>query len=467
MSDFGGCSDSYNFQVNMVSLDELRGSETLEDVQSSCDEFSLDSCGSSSGISSYSLHTLFQLDDLDHFSDCVFNEYGLRLYDVDDKCSTGHGLKRLGAMSYNPTAVKDVSHVQCFDDALNVRAASVCRCSEIILDSGSDVTLIPSRMAGSGTKVSPQPETYLRDAQGKQIKTCDVRDVSFSFQTLDGSIVNVKERAFFSDRVESPLISFGKLVKAGWGIQQGPTGRPVLAHPSGACVDIAFRNNSILISGTVRMVQDVRTIGVDLPRAWQGLRSGWFSTDEFEICSSGGSHFIDATIDYLVTEWPFRTTVGYNDARGWEVIELCERLFTMDERAAPVRGNYQKLLTILSKKVIPIAEFGMVTRDFPNSGASGSGDPGASQPSAAADVPMQQEPNGGAIQSQREDAGVEIPQSIAIQPSRSNVKIAGVDVSNNSSSAVLKAACEYLQVSQSGSKQKLWNRMNVNWLQWP
>ena len=74
------------------------------------------------------------------------------------------------------------------------------------------------------------------------------------------------------------------------------------------------------------------------------LSSGWFSTDEFEICSSGGSHFIDATTDYLVTEWPFRTTVGYNDARGWEVIELCERLFTMDERSAPVKGNYQKLL---------------------------------------------------------------------------------------------------------------------------
>ena len=113
-----------------------------------CDEFSLDSCGSSSGISSYSLHTLFQLDDLDHFSDCVFNEYGLHLYDVGDKCSTGHGLKRLGAMSYNPTAVKDVSHVQCFDDVLNVRTVSVCRCSEIILDSGSDVTWIPPRMAG-------------------------------------------------------------------------------------------------------------------------------------------------------------------------------------------------------------------------------------------------------------------------------------------------------------------------------
>ena len=235
-------------------------------VHSACGEFSVDACGSSSGVSSYSLHTL---DDLDHFSVCVFIEYDSRLYDVDDKCSTGHGLKRLGAKSYSPTAVKGFKHVQCFDDALNVCAVSVCRCSEIILDSGSDVTLIPSRMAGAGTKVSPQPETYLRDAQGKQIKTCDVRDVSFSFQTLDGNILNVKERAYFSDRVESPLISFGNLVKAGWGIQQGPTGSPVLAHPSGACVDIAFRNNSILISGTVRMVQDVRTIGVDLPRAWQ------------------------------------------------------------------------------------------------------------------------------------------------------------------------------------------------------
>ena len=64
-----------------------------------------------------------------------------------------------------------------------------------------------------------QALTYLRDAQGKEITTSDVRDVSFAFETLDGETVTIQERAFFSDRVECPLISFGKLLKTGWGIE--------------------------------------------------------------------------------------------------------------------------------------------------------------------------------------------------------------------------------------------------------
>ena len=56
-------------------------------------------------------------------------------------------------------------------------------------------------------------------------------------------------------------------------------------------------------------------------------------------------------------------------------------------------------------------------------------------------------------------AGVEIPQTISIRPRPDNVKIAGVDVSCSSAISVLKAACAYLQVGQSGSKSKLWARI--------
>ena len=47
----------------------------------------------------------------------------------------------------------------------------------------------------------------------------------------------------------------------------------------------------------------------------------------------------------------------------------------------------------------------------------------------------------------------------AVQPSLANVQIAGVTVMKNSAISVLKAACGYLQVSQSGSKTKLWERI--------
>lgn len=37
--------------------------------------------------------------------------------------------------------------------------------------------------------------------------------------------------------------------------------------------------------------------------------------------------------------------------------------------------------------------------------------------------------------------------------------IAGVEVTKDSSTVVLKAACEYMSISQSGSKVKLWRRL--------
>ena len=46
------------------------------------------------------------------------------------------------------------------------------------------------------------------------------------------------------------------------------SGPPLLSHRNGAKVELAFRNNSLVLAGDVRMVQDVRTISVDVPRSW-------------------------------------------------------------------------------------------------------------------------------------------------------------------------------------------------------
>ena len=113
-------------------------------------------------------------------------------------------------------------------------------------------------------------------------------------------------------------------------------------------MELSFRNNSLVVSGDIRMVQSVRAVSVDVPRSWHELRTGWYTVNDFPICSSNAARFIDVTTDYLVVDWPFRTTVAYHDIRGWEVIELCERIFPMAEKAAPiVEGGYQRLLTLL------------------------------------------------------------------------------------------------------------------------
>ena len=158
-----------------------------------------------------------------------------------------------------------------------------------------------------------------------------------------------------------------------------------------------------------------------------------------------------------MVDWPFRTTVAYHDIRGWEVIELCERIFPMAEKAAPiVEGGYQRLLTLLSKTELCISDFGMaVAEPVTSGGASGSAANGAG------DIAMGASSGAQEIQSdlQEVEVSVELPQSIAIQPRPDHVKIAGVDVSSTSAISVLKAACSYLQVSQSGSKSRLWSRI--------
>ena len=167
------------------------------------------------------------------------------------------------------------------------------------------------------------------------------------------------------------------------------------------------------------MTQDVRAISVDLPRTWQQLKQGWYSTDQFELCSSGGTHYVDATTDYLVVEWPYRTTVGFHDTRGWEVIELCEKLFDMENRAAALPSRYQRLLTILSKSVLNVADFGMVILDVGTSGdASGS----AERPAVASTgvEPMQDVAvltPAVATEERRDSTGVALPQTIAVEPS--------------------------------------------------
>ena len=64
-----------------------------------------------------------------------------------------------------------------------------------------------------------------------------------------------------------------------------------------------------------------------------------------------------------MVEWPYRTTLGYHDARGWEFIELCEKIFPMSDRSAPISGKYARLLTILSKTVMSVDAFGMVVSE--------------------------------------------------------------------------------------------------------
>ena len=414
-------------------------------------------------------HLRFQdvQDDEQHFVNTVALKYRFSNYDV---VSSSSALRVLGdplSCKLNSSASGDIGAVE---RSCAVRAIS--ETYDIVLDSGSDATVLPAFMLSSGMGTpSPVQASELRDAQGNSIGVSEVRDILFELTTQGGKCVRIKDRAHFSDVVENPIISYGKLLRRGWGILPSEDGR-FLVHSSGHQIPVQFRNNSLTINGVVRMVRDeVRTIQVDVPKSWRALRAGWYDLPNgFPACVSQAQNYVDASQTFLVHEWPYRTTVAMDDRECWHVIELCEKLFYMDDRAKPISGNYQRLLTLLSKEVCSIADFGMgVTDSHEQRSAAASGS--RERPVVAEQVPVQPQGSG----QQRSSTGTElnsssspmdvqqnpIPESIDVHADdeATGLMIAGVHVSVNSAISVLRAACQSLQISQSGSKSKLWRRI--------
>ena len=201
-----------------------------------------------------------------------------------------------------------------------------------MVDSGSDATVLPLHMNHAGNPCADQ-DSQLGDAQGNAIQVDSVKDICFDLKTADGKTVTIRDTAHFSNAVESPIISYGKLLRSGWGIVPDDTGS-FLTHARGFKIPVNFRNNSLTIHGHVRVIEstsNVRVIHVDVPRSWQKLQSGWWEFgDDLMIHVSGAQKYFDVTNDVLVTEWPYRTTVAWSEHSGWCVLELCEKIFDLD-----------------------------------------------------------------------------------------------------------------------------------------
>ena len=443
------------------------------------------SCSGGAGRS-YELCTLCKLDDFIHYSQCTCIDYGFALYDdVPPRRGAQSLVKRFGdASCFKPIGCMS----DCSSNVFDVRA--VKSCCDIILDSGSDATVIPVSMISAGS-ASQDQTSYLRDAQGARIATEGVRDISIVLTTVDGGEVTIRDKAHVSNKVECPLISYGKLLRHGWGIvPEG--GKSFLVHTSGSKVDIGFKQNSLVVSGNVRMISEaVRVIDVDVPKRWKDLKNGWYRTrDNRPLCASHGKNFVDCLKHYTISDWPYRTTIGYRDGVGWQVIELCQSVFQLDDRAAPISGGYNQLVTVLSKDVVSIVDFGMVMSGvsavqpvIPEASASSGGssamtDSGGTLHGLGGAQQTTSVLSSGATTGSRHDpvrdvgtfhranpevsdrpAIPTIPTSIAIEATQDRLEIAGVVVTKDSSIAVLKAACEFLAISQSGSKAKLWRRI--------
>ncbi len=132
------------------------------------------SCSPMTSCCEYELCTLCKLDDFEHFSSIVSMDGAFSMY---ERVLPQHGARSLIRRFDESCHFKlNCCSEDAFDEfALDVRA--VRSCCDIILDSGSDATVIPVGMISAGSPSIDQ-SSFLRDGQGSRIETEGVRDVS-------------------------------------------------------------------------------------------------------------------------------------------------------------------------------------------------------------------------------------------------------------------------------------------------
>ena len=330
---------------------------------------------------------------------------------------------------------------------------------DIVLDSGSDATVLPADLAFAGRGL--RDEGTLWDAQGNQIATAGCREVQLELHGEGGDIVLLKDKVHISQQVKQPLISYGRLLRRGWTITLDDG--PKLTHEeSGVKIPITFKNDSLQVSGYVRMLSHVRHVDADVPARWREVGTTWTVTGKgFPIVGSSAEHYIDPSGTYSMEEWSYRTTLGYN-GETWTMLEFCEDLSKMENRSREVERDQRctQLLTILTQDILTPEVIGFVVKDI-------EGDEKAAGSAAAPSVPA--EPAAPAMVVDQEGEGrqeggdverrADLPERQELVPLDDAVEIEGVRVLPTSSSMVLKAACKCLGLSQSGSKAKLWRRI--------
>ena len=108
-----------------------------------------------------------------------------------------------------------------FNDSLHVRAVSSShpvsgKATQIVLDSGADVSLLPRNMRYAGQSFrSALSNMRVSDAQGSRIRVDDERAVTLEFTGHNGMPVQITEKFLVAD-VTSPLLAIGKLIPSGW-----------------------------------------------------------------------------------------------------------------------------------------------------------------------------------------------------------------------------------------------------------
>ncbi|CAE7837472.1 GIP [Symbiodinium sp. CCMP2592] len=236
---------------------------------------------------------------------------------------------------------------------------------EVILDSGADVSLVPSWLGKEGTPLKVRPSS-IQDAQGKAIKTEGRRMLNLTFFDDDGSFCRIQE-AFTVASVINPLMAIGKLFREGWELRvneeegmcltDGSSRIPVHLHKNSlaayAYVQTPSRSKSYS-SNNYKMVRTVVQLNKHVQEAVNKEEPGWHNTDSMVIVKyATQSSYENPSLMYSPTHFPYRSTL-VKEERGWRAVEVSKKYSEKADPFEEFAEGEKEVVTAISAKPIPL-----------------------------------------------------------------------------------------------------------------
>eukprot|EP00435_Cladocopium_sp_Y103_P024696 s2951_g6.t1 len=326
----------------------------------------------------------------------------------------------------------------------------------ILIDSGADASIFPSSLLECGQPSAGMPGKLI-DAQGAEIHVEAMKDVEVKLHDVSGRAVILREKVAISDRVAQPILSYGHLLQCGWGIDADR--QALVNNSAGVEVPVILQNQSIVVHGSVRMMQhvvdeatvlSVRAIQAEVNDDVLQGPVGW------ELDSRGcgiGRHFSEVHMDPLLAkpDLPgtfYRTTLIEGDDRKWYVTELCEQLEALIQLDAEFHGlkGKRNVITFITDAEKDPRVMGFALTD-------GEPVPFPVRPDDDDDVEIPDE--------MLQVEGQDIPEGqIVVRPSpEDEVVVNGTTLRATSGLSALRAGCTFHGLSTSGSKQRCFQRL--------
>ena len=201
------------------------------------------------------------------------------------------------------------------------------RAVEIILDSGADGSALPMEYAHTGVATASDDRLRFGDAQGSPLNISSTR-----LATVDFGDFSLKEE-FIVASITSPLLSLGKLMKHGWNLQKVDNSLHLVKADK--AIPVAFKRNSLCISGNIRMVEDSGSVhlrALQLRDSLQHVRTTWTKLGaECYGIKTYKPTCVDVTLAPAASMLWYRTTLVKRSGR-WQLHE--HNRFVTDEYPA-------------------------------------------------------------------------------------------------------------------------------------